>query len=809
MILKSIFHRLFFILLILFYSISAFSQDSPKLLKITGRVSDSTSAKNLEFTTVSVKKNGGEVIKTVLTDSRGNFVVLNVPSGKYSVVFLAIGYTPKSIFVDDNAIDSVNLGNVSLVQSVKNLKEVTVSGTRPIIKQEIDRISYDLQVDPDSKINSVLDMMRKVPMLSVDGNDNVQLKGSSNYKILINGKPSSMLDNNPKDLLKSMPASTISKIEVITIPPAKYDAEGLAGIINIITIKQTDNGYTGGVNVNGKFPVGGPGLGGSFAMRQGKFGVSAYYGGSISHTPQTMGINTRQTYGSEPTNLIQNNFSKKDGRTGYFGTEISYELDSLNLLSSQININGNHSENFAEQSSFFNAFNMLPQSYSLLNNNTLIGSGFDASLNYQLGFKKKKSRLLTFSYRFNTYDSDNLYEVDLFNLSNYSLPNYKQTNVAHFTENTTQIDYVENFKRFNIEAGLKGIFRNNKSNFQYLFFDEGSNGFITNPARSNDFNNIQNVVSAYNTYQFSLGSWGFKAGFRIEQTYINADFISTQTDLKQDFFNFIPSLAISKKFKTSSLGFGFTQRIQRPGIYQLNPFVDRSNPNFESSGNPNLVPIVADLLQLNYGINKKAYIGFGLDFAHYQTLINQVVIFDPVTNISRSTYQNTGSAKLFGASFNLNYPITKKWSLSANTKAAYGIIVGTGNGEELRTEGFMYNLGISTGYSFEKGWRINGNYSMNGRTFSLQTVTNGYINSSLSVSKSLLGDKLALSSAVSNPFNKFRNVTTDVSGPNFMQITDNSIYFRGFSMSLNYKFGKLKGDLKKNKRGINNDDISN
>ncbi len=173
------------------------------------------------------------------------------------------------------------------------------------MKQEVDRISYDLQADPESKVFSVLDMMRKVPLLSLDADNNILLKGNSDFKILINGKPSSMVERNYKEILRTMPASSIERIEVITTPPAKYDAEGLAGIINIITNKKLDNGYNGSLNFSERFPNGGPGFGGSFSAKFGKIGMSAFGGASIFKSPQIINSTSRNTFGDENTILTK------------------------------------------------------------------------------------------------------------------------------------------------------------------------------------------------------------------------------------------------------------------------------------------------------------------------------------------------------------------------------------------------------------------------------------------------------------------------------------------------------------------------
>ncbi len=198
--------------------------------------------------TIALKKDN-EVLKTQVTEDSGDFKFDLLLPGKYKITAIAIGYHSKNVDTEITGSNTIDLGEISVSSQTNNLQEVAISGDRPIIKQEVDRISYDIQADPESKVLTVLDMMRKVPLLSLDADDNIKLKGSGNYKILINGKPSSMVVRSPKDVLKSMPASSIQKIEVITTPPSKYDSEGLSGIINIITTKKIDNGYNGSLTL--------------------------------------------------------------------------------------------------------------------------------------------------------------------------------------------------------------------------------------------------------------------------------------------------------------------------------------------------------------------------------------------------------------------------------------------------------------------------------------------------------------------------------------------------------------------------------
>lgn len=788
------------------------SQTGSSQYKIYGKTADSVTKKPLDKITINLITSSGFNLKTTLTKTDGSFEFNSLSSLKYSVEITAVGYHAKTIAVETkgNNRNSVDLGVIYVSTRINTLDAVVVTAKTPLIKQEIDKITYDLQADPESKGNSVLEMMRKVPFLSVDGDDNVLLKGSSSYKILINGKPSGMIERNPKDILRSMPASTIKSIEVITNPSSKYDAEGLAGIINIITNKKVDNGYNGTVNVNYRFPVGGPGAGGSFAFKHNKFGMSALGGAGIYNSPKVGSVTNRMTKGINATNLDQNSTRESEGRNAYFGSELSFEPDSLNLISAQFNINGSRSNAFSNQSTFLQAGNQTLQKYDLININKANGNGIDVGLNYQLGFKSSKERLLTFSYRYLGYNNYQFNGIDVSNPVNYVNPDYNQANQGKSSEQTFQVDYVHPLKKWNIEGGVKGILRTNKSYFQYSSFDSANGKFELDPTRTDNYNNDQNVFSAYNTYQYNLNKWVFKAGLRIEQTVISGDFISGGWQLKQNYVSVIPSATISRNFTDmSSLNLSYTRRIQRPGIYQLNPFIDRSNPNFETTGNPNLKPAFTDVLQLGYNKSKKATVNISVGYMHFNNLIGPVSVYDPATNITRTMFTNDGKARIFKTNSYFNYPITKSWNVRLNSDVRYVVSHVMVKGMLVKNEALMAYANVTTGYKFEKGWRINADLTVNsGGVSSVQGRSNGFTSTSFSVQKDVQ-DKLTFSASFSNPFARFRRSIEETLGSDFTQIVENRIYFRSFNISLNYRFGKLKDAVKKNKRGINNDDVSN
>lgn len=734
---KQILIQLILIIAVLFtQSFKALSQNLTNY-QLTGIVADSVTKKPLSLITVRLKNANNETVKIAVAKEDGSFKFAAVTPSTYSLFVNAIGYGVKTIAIDSAIFQStiVNLKTIWLGDMMTALKEVTVSADRPIIRQKADRIIYDLKADPESKSNNLLTMMRKVPYLTLDGDDNLLMKGNSSFKVLINGKPSGSLESNLKAVLQSIPASTIERIEVITTPPSKYDAEGLAGIINIITSKRINDGYNGSVNLNESSPVGGPGIGGSFTAKDGKFGMSAFGGGSINNSPETFNTDKRVDAGG--TKLDQQGSQVSNNKTAYFGTAFSYQIDTLNLLTAQLNYNGSRANGHSGQASgLFNSTGLLQQ-YDFENNNKSTGYGIDAGINYEMGFKAMKNRLLTFSYLYSTNLNDKNGSDVFNNRLAFTTPDFLQTDHEQFKEHTFQIDFVTPVKKLNIEAGVKAILRNNSSDFDYQSLNSTLGQYETDPAFSNAFTNTQNVFSAYNSYQLNLNSWNINAGLRLEETVIRADFSSTSSIADQNYLNVVPSIAIGKGFKDgSNINFGFSQRIRRPGINRLNPYVDRSNPDYEVTGNPNLRPVLLNDLQFGYSSNKKLSVNIGLDYSFMNNLDLQVVNFDPATQITEITYANTGKSSSAGGNFNLSYPVTSIYNASLNGNAMYLWLSGQTNGIPVNNNLLMYGIIMSNVVRLSHGWALNADLGVNSRNpTGLQGYNNGFFTALLTLIK--------------------------------------------------------------------------
>ena len=389
------------------------------------------------------------------------------------------------------------------------LQGVEVVKQKSLVKSDIDKITYDIESDPDSKSNTVLEMLRKVPMVTVDGEDNIQVNGSSSFKVYVNNKPNQMMSNNPKEVLKSMPATSIKKIEVITNPGPKYDAEGVGGILNIITHNQGIEGYT--ATFSGMVSNRGAGGGAYATVKSGKLTMSANYNYQYSDMPRSYSGGSRKTIGnlSESSSDIDNEGWSKGNSHFQYGTfEASYEIDTLRLLTASFSLWGGGSKSNSERNII--ATSPLTQSqlyrYNTIGNSKNNYSSVYGSVDYQRSFSVPE-RLFTLSYRIDTEpDKTDSYTnyiemqaVDGWENFLQRLKNQHNDGDQQTTEHTFQADYTTPFSKIHtLETGVKYILRNNTSEddrYEQLALNAGDYTYDTD--HSSHYKHRNDIFAAY------------------------------------------------------------------------------------------------------------------------------------------------------------------------------------------------------------------------------------------------------------------------------------------------------------------------
>ena len=307
----------------------------------------------------------------------------------YCALFTASAQTKADSLRADSIFKSLELQGVEIVKQ------------KSLVKSDVDKVTYNIEDDPDSKSNTVIEMLRKVPMVTVDGEDNIQVNGSSSFKVYVNNKPNQMMTNNPKEVLKSMPANSIKRIEVITNPGPKYDAEGVGGILNIITHGKGVEGYTATFSGN----VSNRGAGGSAyaTVKSGKLMMSGRYNYSYNNSPRSYSGSSRKTIGNitdSSSDLESEGSSKYHGHSQYGTVEASYEIDTLRLITASFDIYGGGSKSDGDNQTFATSpltHNRL-YSYNTARNSKNNYGYIDGGIDYQRTFSVEE-RLLTLSYK--------------------------------------------------------------------------------------------------------------------------------------------------------------------------------------------------------------------------------------------------------------------------------------------------------------------------------------------------------------------------------------------------------------------------
>jgi hypothetical protein len=796
---------------------SSFAQNPAGSLVIKGVVMDSVKAVPLGYVTVGVRESGKkEALKSTYTQDNGSFEIVGLPVKSYEVVVNYVGFKARVIRVAAaGGKPVVNLGRIALSPTSSQLKEVEVTAQKLLVKQDIDKLTYDVEADPESKTVNALDMLRKVPLITVDAEDNIQLKGSGSYRVLVNGKTSSLFVRDPKEVLKSMPASTIKSIEVITTPPAKYEAEGVGGIINIITVKKNLGGYNGSVNAGLSHPANYYG-GAYVTAKTGKFGFSGHYGQSYHVSPTNENNLFRDDF-LRQNRLSQVGENNYRGQFNYLSGNLSFELDSLNLFTSNFSFHNSDNRSYLSQQVTNTNYEGVPNlAYSRLNNGQGGWSGYDIGLDYQRSFRKSKDQLFTLSYKFNNSGNESRNDFSINHVDRPSVLSVTDNDGAT-GEHTVQADYVQPIGKQNLEVGLKTISRLSTSDYSYATLNPDNGQYMIDPAQTNNFDYRQDILAGYTSFGLKKGDWGLRVGARLEETIVNANFESSGTIASQDYFNVIPSVALSRKLKEmKNLKVAYTQRIQRPGLWFLNPYVNRIDPRNIFYGNPNLLAAVSHAFELSYStMVKKSMVNTSLSYNFANNSIQQFTTLG-ADSVARTTYGNIGQNRRLGLSANSNMNITKNLNMNVNVHLDFvqlnGFLTSRVNGVSVPVEvdnnGLMGNVFAYASYKFPKGFRVSGNIGLNTPQVMLQGRSSSYAYNSFSVNKSLFKkDKGSISLMVSSPFQKNRRWFSEINDINFYQTSESFNRMRRVSLSFSYRFGKLQGDIARKKRGIRNDDV--
>ena len=790
-----------------------YAQKSQGTYAVKGILVDSLTNEGEPYATIRIalSDNPDKPVRLAVTSDKGKFDEKLEQAGKYIIIFSSVGRnTVKQDFTLTEANPSVNLGTIPMSESTEMLEGVEVVAQKPLVKAEIDKVTYSIEDDPDAQTNSTLEMLRKVPLVTVDGEDKIQVNGSSNFKVHVNGKPNNMMSNNPKEVLKSLPANSVKSIEVITDPGAKYDAEGIGGILNIITVGGSSmQGYTVSLNtgVNNR----GYNAGAYGTVQVGKFTVTGNYSYNHSDTPGNTSSSNREDFTSDTYKyLSQNSSGKNKGDFNFGSLEGSYEIDTLNLVSFSMQMYGGAYDSWGTGKTLMqNSQKEHVYSYNTLINNYNGYGSIGANFDYQHSFKKK-GEYLTFSYRYNGSPDNREASTEYEDIRDYpyDLRNQRYNNDARTDEHTFQLDYTNPISNMhNIDFGAKYILRNNKSESQY--FKEYNGNYQVDESLTDNFKQTQDILAAYGDYKLKWKKMAAKVGVRYEHTFMKVKYDKMpEKNFDAGFDDIVPSMMLSYQLgQTKTLRASYNMRISRPGIWYLNPFKNTSNPTSISYGNPDLETEKSHSLGLTFSsFSAKFNINANLGYSFVNNGIQNYSFMN--NGVMESTYGNIGHTQRTSLSLWMNWNPGNKTRLSVNASGTYTDMRCDESFLKQSNNGFYGNLFLNAQQTLPWDLRFSLYGGGSSPYISLQGKGSSYMYYGFSLSRSFLKEKrLSVSINTSNLFHKYLTFKSETITNTFRSWYEGKNMQQSYGLNISWRFGELKAQVKKTNRTINNDDL--
>ena len=783
---------------------------------VKGVLVDSLTQKGEPYATIRIFTPGNtqKAVYAAVTQNNGKFNEKLKAAGTYIIHFSSVGrnsVTRTFSVSDEHPI--ANLGTLLITESAEMLKGVEVVVQKPLVKAEIDKVIYSMEDDPDSKTNSTLEMLRKVPLVTLDGEDNIKVNGSGSFKVHVNGKPNSLMSNNPKEVLKSLPANSVKSIEVITEPGAKYDADGIGGILNIITVGRGMEGYI--VSMDASVNNNGYNASGFGTVQLGKFTVTGNYSYNHTDNPTSFAYSEREDFTSENfKHLIQNSSHKGKSNSQYATMEGSYEADTLNLITFSVQLmDRNTQSNGLGSARMLNAQRNHAYSYDLVSRGQSDMEHFNATFDYQRSFKKK-GEYLTFSYRYGTSPTQSESHTNYENIQDYPydtsyLYNQFFNSQASTDEHILQLDYTNPINRtHSIDFGGKYIWRNNHSENMYMKQNLSGDFYEDNRPES-EFKQTHNIVAGYFDYMVKTRKLSGKMGVRYEHTFDDVKYVNMpEGNYSAGFDNLVPSIRLGYQLApTKMFSLAYHMRIARPNINLLNPFRDNSNPTSVSYGNPDLDPAKSHRLSINLqSFGTKFSTTFTLFYRFVNNSIQDYTFMQD--GIQHRTYANIGHSQLTSLSMWMNWNPSNKTRITINASGSYMDYQSKSKQLDAKNHGFSGNIDVNLQQTLPWNLRLSLNGSYNSPEITLQGKGDSYAYYGASLSRSFLKNRrLTVALRANNMFNKYKTIESETRTSTFHNLSKSKSQQSYYGGSISWSFGELKSRVKKTAKTISGDDI--
>ena len=787
-----------FLVTTLCLSLSLYAQrpQERKAITITGKVVDQETGVPLEYATLVLQNlRNPEDVNGGITNENGEFSVTAL-TGMYNISIEYISYTT---FKKERQLlrSNTDLGTITLALDVAQLEEVEVVAERTTVELRLDKRIYNVGKDLTVAGGTVSDVLDNVPSVSVDVEGNVQLRGNDDVRILINGKPSAITGLNSTEALRQLPAESIERVEVITSPSARYDAEGSGGIINIILRRSKLQGLNGALTANLGYPER-AGLNGNLNFRTGAFNIFTNTGYNYRNSPgNSINATSFQDTNGDFTNSIreERDFERiRKGLNANIGVE--WYINETASLTQSIFIRD--ANNTSETTNNFSQVDMAGNSSSgfRFDPETESDQTFQYALNYDKQFNGDSDHKLTFAFQFETSD-----EVE----ESLIIQNGFDSESVRTAEDQQRIflqtDYVVPLgTQSQFEIGYRGDFNRLNTDFDVAFISPTLEELgITDPSNVLDYKETINAF--YSQYGDVFGKFSVLAGLRYEATRLIINQLETNDFNTNNFDAFFPTLNINFELdETESFQVGYNRRVRRPRSRFLNPFPSRSSPTNLFQGNPNLTPSFSNQVELGYlkrfkklTINGSIYYQRATDVITFITEdTGEDTLFDgEQVSIIRRTPTNLASNDRYGFDITTNFRGSKKWNINGNVNLFQLVTRGDFNGQNFDAENLSWFIRLNNKLTLPSkiDWQTRLFYR--GPTETAQTRNQGLFSLSFAFSKDFFREKASLALNVSDVFNSRRRVSETIT-PSFISDSEFQFRVRSYNLSFTYRFNQKK-----------------
>jgi outer membrane receptor protein involved in Fe transport len=779
-------------------------------IKVTGIVIDKDSGEPLEYATLVLQSvRNPEEVTGGITNTQGVFEV-EAPAGMYNI---SVEYISYKTFKKEKQLlrTDTDLGRIVLAIDVEQLAEVEVIAEKTTVELRLDKKIYNVGKDLTVSGGTVSDVLDNVPSVSVDVEGNVQLRGNDDVRILINGKPSAITGLNSTDALRQLPAESIEKVEVITSPSARYDAEGSGGIINIILRRSKLQGLNGAITTNLGYPTS-AGINGNLNYRTGDLNIFTNTGYNYRERPGNSfnATNFFDTNG-DFTNSIREEREFDRIRKGYninFGAE--WYVNETASITQTIFLRS--SDNSSETTNNFFQLNAIGESSEgfRFDPESEDDKTFQYSFNYDKQFNGNSDHKLTFAFQYETSDESEESLIIQNGFDSESVETIEDQQRVFL-----QSDYVVPLgESGQFELGYRGDFNRLNTDYNVAFISPTIDELgITDPSNVLDYKETINAI--YTQFGTKIKKISFLSGLRYESTRLIINQIETGDFNRNNFDGLFPTLNLNYEFsETESVQFGYNRRIRRPRSRFLNPFPSRSSPTNLFQGNPNLTPSFSNQVDFGYLKRyKKLTLNSSIYFARATDVITFITedtgedtLFDgELVSIIRRTPVNLAKNDRYGFEMNANYRPTRKWNINGNVNLFNLITRGDFNGQNFDADNLSWFVRLNNKITLPAGIDWQTRLFYRGPSETAQTKYQGIFSMSLAFSKDLFKEKASLAFNISDVFNSRRRVS-ETQTPFFNSDSEFQFRVRSYNLSFTYRFNQKKNRGEGRKRDDGGDD---